>query len=175
MTQKMIEKQKRPHRTKIDYGVNDYYRNFKKENKGTEISRGVFGKVISEYNSFLRNGISTKGRDIILPKKMGRIELRKSKREVEIDAEGNIVNKLPVNWGETRKLWAENEQAKEKKIKIRFTNDHTDSYTFRVTFIRSKANFKNKSIYSIRFNRQLKRDLAKSIFDGKIDAFVNEY
>lgn len=175
MIQETIEKKSRIHRSKADYGVNDYYREFKSKNKDSKITRKVYGEIIKEFNSFLRDGLSMKGKDIILPKKLGRVELRKSKTEVKIDDNGNIINNLPVNWKETRKLWLENKQAEEKKIKIRFTNEHTDSHTFKITYLKAKADFKNKSLYTIRFNRQLKRDLSQSIFKGKIDAFVKEY
>lgn len=175
MTQQTTEQKSRIHRATADYGVNDYYRAFKLKNKNSKISRKVYGEIIKEFNAFLRDGLSIKGKEILLPKKMGRIELRKSKTEVKVDANGNIINNLPVNWKETRKLWSENKNAEEKKIKIRFTNEHTDSYTFKITFLKAKADFKNKSLYTIKFNRQLKRDLSQSIFKGRIDAFVNEY
>jgi hypothetical protein len=175
MTQQTTEIQNRIHRSKADYGVNDYYRAFKAANKESTITRKAYGQIIKEYNSFLRDGLSTKGRDILFPKRMGRAELRKSKTEVKIDVDGKIINNLPVNWKETRKLWLENERAREMKIKIRFTNEHTDSHTFKITYLKSKADFKNKSLYTIKFNRQLKRDLSQSIFKGKIDAFVKEF
>lgn len=173
--QETIEKKSRIHRSKADYGVNEYFRDFKLKNKGSEITRKMYGQIIKEYNSFLRDGLSTKGREILLPRKLGRAELRKSKTELTVDESGNIVNNLAINWKETRKLWLDNQEAKEKKIKIRFTNEHTDGYTFNITYMRSKADFKNKTLYTIRFNRKLKRDLSESIFNGRIDAFVKEY
>ena len=100
------------------------------------------------------------------------MELRKVKTEVKIDEDGNIINKLPVNWKETNKLWKENPAAKEKGIKIRYTNEHTNGYTFKIFYLRSKANYNNKSMYQMQFNRDMKRTLSKSIFQGKIDAFL---
>jgi hypothetical protein len=175
MIQQTIEQKSRIHRATADYGVNDYYRAFKLNNKDSTISRKAYGEIIKEFNSFLRDGLSMKGKEVTLPSKLGRVELRKSKTEVKIDDAGNIVNNLPVNWKETRKLWLENKNAEEKKIKIRFTNEHTDSHTFKITYLKAKADFKNKSLYTIKFNRQLKRDLSQSIFKGRIDAFVKEY
>ena len=84
----------------------------------------------------------------------------------------NIINNLPINWKETRKLWKDNPKSKEKGVKIRYTNEHTDGHTFRIFYIRSKANYKNKSIYKMQFNRQMKRQLSQSIFAGRIDAFL---
>ena len=171
----MKEVQHRIHRSKIDYGVNDYYRNYKKKNKASTIDRKTYGSVIKDFNSFLRDNLSLRGREVILPNKMGRIELKKTKTEVKIANDGSIKNSMAVNWKETIKLWNESPASKEKKTKIRFTNEHTNSYTFRISYLKARADYKNKTIYSIKFNRTLRRNLSDSIFKGKIDAFVNEY
>lgn len=162
------------HKIKVDYGVNNYYAEFKKNNKNTKITRSVYGLVIKELNSFQRDRLSQKGVEINIPSRLGKIELRKNKSEIKINEDGTVKNNLPVNWKETRKLWLENESAKEKKIKVRYTNEHTDGYSFKVFFYKRRATFKNKSIYGMRFNRTLKRDLSKSIFNGNIDAFIKE-
>ena len=107
-----------------------------------------------------------------MPNRIGKIELRKINTEVKIGDDGKIINNLPTNWKATRELWAENENAREKRTKIRYTNEHTDGHTFRIFFKKSKANFKNKSIFKMQFNRYLKRQLSRSIFAGKIDAFL---
>jgi len=169
-----METDSRVHKVKVDYGVNHYYAEFKKNNKGTKITRGIYGSVIKELNSFQRDRLSSKGVEINIPSRLGKVELRKNKSEIKINEDGTVKNNLPVNWKDTRKLWLENESAKEKKIKVRYTNEHTDGYSFKVFFYKRRATFKNKSIYGMRFNRMLKRDLSKSIFDGKIDAFIKE-
>jgi hypothetical protein len=162
----------RNHRVKSDYGSNDYYRSFSKNSEFKHIDRSLYGNVLREFNDYVRDGISLKGAEYILPFRLGKIQLRKKKTEVKIGENGEIINNLPPNWKATRELWGINEDAKKKKIKIRFTNDHTDGYTFRIVYLRSKANYKNKSIYKIRMNRMMKRNLSKSIFLGKIDAFL---
>lgn len=171
MTQKIPDN--RNHRVKTDYGIGDYYRSFTKKFKEKNISRKVFGSVVKEFNDHVRDSVSKKGSEYIFPSKIGKIELRKIKAELTVDKDGKIINKLPTNWKETRKLWNENPKAKENKVKIKFTNEHTDGYTFRIVYLRSKANYKNKSIYKFQFNRKMKRDLSKSIFQGRIDAFIN--
>jgi hypothetical protein len=128
--------------------------------------------VIREFNGYVRDRISTKGAEYIIPNRIGKIELRKKKTEVKIGEYGNIINNLPINWKATRELWAESDTAKEKKTKIRYTNEHTDGHTFRIFYRTSKANFKNKSIYKMQFNRGMKRQLSQSIFAGRIDAFL---
>lgn len=168
-------KDTRKHRIKADYGVNEYYRQYAKDNKSDKVSRSIYGSILKEFNDFQREKLSFKGVGIHLPCFMGRVELRKVKTEVKIDDKGNVINNLPVNWKETRKLWKENNEAYQKRIKIKFTNEHTDSHTFRINYLKGKAKYKNKSIYRIRFNRKLKRDLSTSIFEGRIDAFLQRY
>jgi len=163
---------KRLHRIKTDFGSGDYYKYFVKSTGHKEITRVLFGEIMREFNDHVRNRISTKGAEYTMPSKTGKIELRKSKKEVKIDDDGNIVNNLPINWKASRELWDSNENAKEKKTKIRYTNEHTEGHTFRIFYRRSKANFKNKTIYKMRFNRTMKRQLSAAIFAGKIDAFL---
>ena len=164
---------KRSHRVKSDYGLPDYYKFFvkqKKENK--EISKSTYNNVIKEFNSYVRDRISEKGAEYTFPKKLGSVEIKKIKPSLSIDEEGKVVNKLPINWKATRELWKTNESAKEKKTKIRYINEHTKGYTFRLYYKKKRANYKNKSIYKMQFNRDLKRSLSKSIFAGRIDAFL---
>lgn len=170
--QDLMQEDKRIHRIKADFGSGDYYKHFIKSTEHKEITRVIFGEVLREYNDHVRNRISTKGAEYFMPCRTGKIELRKVKKEVKIDDDGNIVNNLPINWKASRELWAENKSAREKKIKVRYTNEHTDGHTFRIFYRRSKANYKNKSIYKMRFNRTLKRQLSQAIFAGKIDAFL---
>ena len=168
-----MDKEKRNHSIKSDYGSNDYYLFFKKNNQESKVSRKDYGTIIKEFNTHLRDGLSNKGIDIVMPSRLGRVELRKVKTSVSVDSEGNIVNNLPTNWKATRELWKSNETAKEKNVKIRFTNEHTDGYTFKISYLKSGANYKNKTMYKLKFNRLLKRNLSKSIFQGNIDAFIN--
>lgn len=167
-----MSEDKRNHFVKSDYGANDFYRDFKKSNPEIEMTRKEYGLILNGFNSHLRDRISSKGAGFILPCRIGRVELRKAKTEVKIDEDGNIVNNLPVNWKATREFWKNNPSAKEEKRTIKFTNEHTDGYTFKVSYLKSKALYKNKSVYKIRFNRELKRNLSKSIFKGRIDAFI---
>ena len=163
---------KRDHKVKTHYGMKDYFNFYLKKPGVKKVSRTVYGEVIKEFNGHVRDRLSMKGAGYIFPFRLGKIELRKVKTEVKIGDDGEIINNLPINWRETRKLWNESPKAKERGVKIRFTNEHTEGHTFRIFYIRSKANYKNKSIYKMQFNRQMKRQLSQSIFAGRIDAFL---
>ena len=165
-------KETRLHRVKTDFGSLDYYKSFIKKTGSSHISGVKFGEVLREFNEYIRERIAAKGVEYIMPNRVGKLELRKIKTELKIDEDGNIINNLPINWKATRELWAESEKAKEKGTKIRYTNEHTDGHTFRIFYRTSKANYKNKSIYKMKVNRGMKRMLSKSIFAGRIDAFL---
>ena len=163
----------RNHRVKSDYGNFDYFKHYKRDSDGKHtVNRGTFSDILMEFNSHVRDRISKKGAEYIMPRRIGKIQLRKLKTEIKIDDDGKIINELPTNWKATKELWAENKKAKENKIRIRYTNEHTGGYTFRIFYKKYKANYKNKSIYKMQFNRDMKRELSKSIFAGKIDAFL---
>lgn len=168
----MKDEDKRNHKINSDYGLADYYRFYKKKYKNKKVSRLVYNSMINDFNSYVRDRIAHKGDGYVFPFKMGKMELRKVKTVVRISEDGTIVNKLPVNWKDTKELWRESPTAKEKQIKVRYTNEHTGGYAFRISYLRARANYKNKSIYQMQFNRQLKRTLSESIFAGKIDAFL---
>ena len=166
-----MKEDKRNHKIKSDYGMNDYYKRYKSK-IDNPVSKELYSTIIKDFNGHVRKKMAIKGTEYVFPFRLGKMELRKIKTEVKIDENGNIVNKLPVNWKETNKLWEDTPSAKERGIKIRYTNEHTDGYTFKIFYLRSKANYKNKSMYQMQFNRDMKRSLSRSIFQGKIDAFL---
>ena len=65
--------------------------------------------IIRKVNEYLADSL-LRGHDIVLPHKMGRIEVKKY--EARITLEGNKVKtNLPIDWDRTLKLWSEDEEA----------------------------------------------------------------
>ena len=162
---------KREHKVKCDYGANDYVRYYTKTTEDPldpKVARGI----MNDYLSSIRDLISNKGYTFEIPENCGRIEIRKVKREMELDENGKIINKLPINWKATNKLWAENDKAKERKIKIRYTNEHTEGFIFFPYYIKRYATFKNKGLYKMQINREMSRNTFNGIMSKKIDAFL---
>lgn len=166
--------ERRHHRIKAHFGIGDYHKFFLKEND-CEISRADFGSILKDYNGFIRDNISKRGLPYNLPSRMGVIELRKKKAGVSVNEDGSIKNTMAIDWRRTRQLWEESAEAREKKIKRRFVNEHSDGFVFKIAYLRSDALYANKTIYRLRLNRLMKRQLSKSIINKSIDAFVNKY
>ena len=76
--------------------------------------------------------------------------------------------------GETIENYTD-EEAKEKKLLVRFTNYHTSKYVFRLYFKKYIYSFKNKKYYKFKTVRSFARALANRIKDenkNKYDAFL---
>jgi hypothetical protein len=162
---------KRNHKVKCQYGMLDYYKFYKKTNDKPQ-SKQVHSAVLKEFLAEMRDAVSQEGYIFTLPQRMGKIELRKIKREVKVNEDGSIVNTLNTNWVATKKLWEENLEAKIKKTRIRYLNEHTDGYIFKITYLKNTANFKNKGVYSMSLNRAMRRSTEQPIINHKIDAFL---
>jgi len=162
---------KRNHKIKCHHGMNSYYKHYKETTKNP-ISKQLYTAIVKEFLNDIRDEISTNGYTFKLPQRLGKIELRKSKRTIKFDKEGNLINNLSINWKETNKLWKENLEAKIKKTKVRYTNEHTDGYVYKLVYLKYIANFKNKSLYTMSLNREMRRATAQPIINHKIDAFL---
>jgi len=158
------------------FGMKDYYKFFCKIYPNADISRSKFNKIISEYNEKMSE-LLIEELTYTLPLKMGTLEILKDQRKVYENKEGKIINNKPVDWKATNNLWKLNEEAKKKKVLIRHENKHTNGYVFRVYYNKSKANFKNKTVYSFSPIRELKRNITQRIVDyskKKYDTFIKK-
>ena len=128
------------------------------------ISERDFGKIIKAINQSLQDQL-LQGRDVILPHKMGKLEIRKYKTSVQYK-EGKLVTNLPVNWGATLKLWYEDKEAHDNKTLIRFEIKEK----FTIYYNKTTVAFNNKSFYQFIPTRTFKQNLKQRIEKGDFDA-----
>lgn len=158
----------RTHRIRNSVGIYSAYKWIRK-NKwldiGQPISEHDFYTIVRHVNDYLAECLSN-GQDIILPHKLGRLEIRKFGARIEM--KGNTVRtNLPVDWDKTLKLWFEDEEAYKERTLIKME----EKEVFKVFYNKARANYENKSFYSFWVNRDLKRRLKHNIKNGRIDAF----
>ena len=161
-------KEPRKHKIKNSYGVYDgykYYRKNKPEGSQYVLSESQYFAIIRKINKLLVEQLLT-GYDIILPSRMGRIELRKSKPSITFDGNKLKAN-LPIDWDKTLKLWYEDEEAYKNKTLVKIE----EKEVYKIYYNRGLAEYTNKSFYQFNFNRDLKRRLKTNIKEGVIDAF----
>lgn len=158
----------RHHKVSNSYGSKDafrYYRKIKPTDSIYVLTDCQYLRIIRLINDELRLKLIN-GEDVLLPEKMGRLELRKKANTVKFE-NGKMKTNLPVNWDATLKLWYENPQCKAKKQLVRQENTNT----FKVYYNKAKANYNNKTFYEFNTNRDIKVGLKKNIKLNKIDAF----
>lgn len=153
-------------------GVYQAYKYIRK-NKWYDIGRPLkeheFYSIIRGVNDLLAEEIA-KGRTVVLPCRMGSLELRKQKRGA-VFKDGKLKVSYPIDWYKTLNLWYTDEEAKEQRVLVR---DETGE-VFHVKYNKFRANYENKAFYDFTLNRDIKRALKENIRKGIIDALYTEY
>lgn len=161
----------REHKVICDFGMGDYYKYF--VSKYSKVDRKVFSDVITDFNLALRELIILENLGYTMPGINFELVLKKEKRKPKIK-NGKLLNNIPVDWQKTNALWKRDEEAKEKKLLVRYNNSHTSGYVFRIYFKKFGAKIKNRSVFKFQVNREFKRQISKYINDPdiSIDAFL---
>lgn len=158
----------RKHKLSNSLGVYDAYKYIRK-NKWLDIGRPLteheFYSIIRKTNNYLAEEL-LKGNDVILPHRLGTLELRKYYPRMYIE-DGVYKNTLPIDWDVTLKLWSEDEEAYKERTLVKME----EKEIFKVQYNKNKANYNNKSFMEFVVNRDIKRGLKQHIKRGAIDAF----
>lgn len=158
----------RIHKVKNSLGIYDSYKWIRKNkwlNIGRPVTEHEYYTIVRQVNNLLADNLLS-GEDIVLPHRLGRIELRKYNPKVTF-RDGKLVANLPIDWDRTLKLWAEDEESYKERTLVK----KEEKEIFKVYYNKKLANYKNKSFYTFEANRDLKRRLKQKIKDRAIDAF----
>lgn len=158
----------RLHRIRNSLGTYDAYKWIRK-NKWLDIGRPVteheFYTIVRQVNNLLAENILS-GEDIVLPHRLGTIELRKYDTKISICG-GKLITNLPIDWDRTLKLWSEDEEAYKERTLVKME----EKEIFKIFYNKRTANYENKSFMQFEVNRDLKRRLKQKIKSRAIDAF----
>ena len=154
---------------KVDYGMPDFYKFYTSQSK-SPVERKVFNKIVSEFNQKIVEAIIEKGLEFTPVNLQFTFCVRKSLRIPKIK-DGKLVNTSPIDYKTTKELWARDPEAAEKKILIRYLNNHTAKNVFRIKALKTGFNYTNKKFYKFKPCRSFQRLLAKRILDGNKDNF----
>lgn len=163
----------RVHKVTGSLGVYDafkWYRKNKPKDKKFILTQSQYLHIIRTVNLLLREEL-LKGNDIVLPCKMGTLELRRWEAAFKKE-NGKIKTNLPIDWQATLKLWYEDPDCHKRKQLVKSNVPKI----FKIYYNRAKANYNNKSFYQFTPNRELKLLLKQKIkSDSKFDAFSVNY
>ena len=166
-------KKGRIHKAKSDFGIADYYKFFNKK-YNRDISKSKYKNIIEDFNEAIINLIIEETLVYQLPYIGMEIMIKKDRRRPKI-VNGKLVNNTPPDWKTTKELWEKDEEAKEKKIIVRYNNYHTSGYVYRIYCKKFKCNLKYRSLYKFKPNRKFARGLGERLLDpdkDNLDAFL---
>lgn len=158
---------KRNFKVTNSWGVYDAYKALRKA-KWYDLERPLtekeFYAIIRGINKLLAEDI-IQGREVLFPWGMGKLELRKYKRGVDI-VDGKLRISYVINWPETLKLWHKDPEERKKKTLLRWENP----WLYHVKYVKTDADFTNKSFYQFALNSFIKDEISKRINEGTVDA-----
>lgn len=155
---------------KSDYGIRDYYKFYKEDNPNSKINYSLYVKIIKEYNKGVINLIIEDNVEYAIPHIGSSLVIKCDKRVPKI-INGKLHNTTPVDWKATNDLWDSDEEAKSKKLLVRYLNTHSSKYVFRVSFKKYISRIKNKGIYKFQTARPFQRALGNRIKDEDKDPY----
>jgi hypothetical protein len=111
------------------------YKNFKKRNPGTSVTRKEYATILEEYFKQARDYVLNGG-EYKFPFRLGTLKTIKVKGDLK---------KLKVDWGETNKLWARDAKCKEAKQLVYHLNEHSGGDYYKIHWVKRNAVVKNIS------------------------------
>lgn len=161
-------KESRIYKVRNSYGVYDgfkYYRKIRPKEHKYALNESQYFAITRKINTILGEALIN-GEDILLPYRLGRLEIRKFNASITFDGD-KIKTNLPIDWDRTLRLWYEDKESFKNKALIRIK----EKEIYRTHYNRTLAEYKNKSFYTFYLNRALKRRMKQNIKEGKLDAF----
>lgn len=157
----------REHKIKGSYGVQDYYRNYMRirpKKDKYKLTSSQFYEIFRTLNIRFAE-VLAEGEPIKFPHGMGKVEVLKYQADPKLNKEGELVFKVPIDWGSTLKLWYEDEEAKQEKLLIKSNKRKLLHFYYN----KSKCFFNNKSVMKFSINRDLKMKIYEKYANNQID------
>ncbi|MGL6105519.1 MAG: hypothetical protein ACRC0V_11910 [Fusobacteriaceae bacterium] len=146
--------------------IKDSYKLYSKNIKN-KISLSDYLSINNEYNKFLLEKVFI-GEEVTLPSQLGTLKVLGKKQKLKLDKNGNMITYgLSVDWVRTKKLWDNNETAKEEKRLVYHLNEHSGQVRYKFFWSKKNVFVKNKGLYALRMSRTNKRTVHKKILEGQ--------
>lgn len=145
------------------YTVRTSYKYYKENSKYSLPLKEYMNIVYGFFKFMLKNIFLTK--EVSIPCKLGSLQIIGKKKKFKV-VDGVIVGLSP-DWKKTNLLWNKCEECKEKKQLVWHLNEHTNGIRYKFLWSKENILIENKSFYYFKPARDVKRELAKLINEGK--------
>ena len=129
------------------------------------VSREEFIELNRAFNRLIMDKLLDNHK-VYLPGSIGMIHVYGNKEKIKLNEENKIKGLAP-NWKQTKELWKNNTEAKEKKQVVYNTNEHSSGIRYKFIWAKQNCKIPNKTLYTLRITREFKRKLSTKIFEGK--------
>jgi len=148
---------------KTNLNIRSSYKRYSKEmEKPVELK--TFIPIANGYMEFLIEKVIS-GEEVTLPAKLGTLFIQGVKKKLVFNRDG--IPMLPPNWGETKKLWDRNPDAKATKKVVYCLNEETNGVVYKLHWSKNRVPIENKLYYNFILTRENKRAIHKQIKQGK--------
>lgn len=165
----VLKANQKKHHFKVhnSYGTKDAYRWAMKHRQiRRDLSETNFRVIINALNQSLQDQL-LQGKDVNLPERMGRIEIRKYDTHVGFE-DGKVVTNLSVDWDKTLRLWYEDKEAYMNRTLVRCET----SERFKFMYCKGRAKYNNKIFYEFAPTRDIRLKLKEIINNQGFDALL---
>lgn len=114
----------------------NYYRITYGKTKG--LYKNEFSSILTDFFEAIADELFKPNYRIRLPYNTGELSLVKNRCKIIPNKNGESKIFYPINWKETNELWESDEDAKNKKILIRYTNEHSGGYIYKIKYVLPK-------------------------------------
>lgn len=135
-----------------------FYRRNRPQTPEYVLSRSQFDKTINAMNLLLIENLF-ENKEFKLPCGLGKLFITKQKNTSTIGNSGNLITTNPIDIAATFKLWYEDEECFNKRIKVR----HEDEYMFKLRYSKCKSRVKNMTYFHFNYGRDIKKKLKNII------------
>lgn len=163
---------KRKHKHKIDFKTSYFYWHYKSRNKEVAFDQKKYTLILTTFFNIVRRKIINEMFRFYFPG-IGYFYLIKRKQKSRIKPDGELLVDARVNWPETKKLW---KNTTDRTKKVRYLNDHTFGFLYKLYWLKKNNNFTNRSFYSFIPSKEFRQQLSKTLLiaDKPLDAYINE-
>ena len=148
---------------KTNLNIRSSYKGYSKEVE-KPVDLNTFVSVSNGYMQFLIQKV-LEGEEVTMPAKLGTLFIQGVKKKLTFNKDG--VPMLPPNWGETKKLWDRNPDAKATKKIVYCLNEETNGVVYKLHWSKNRVPIENKLFYNFILTRENKRAIHKQIKQGK--------